>query len=82
MKLEQIVCDKTILVLTKEKKQIKYGEVFEVEDESRVNEILAATYQGKPVAKLVVETVENSVEKSEDKPKKKATKKVSKKEDE
>ena len=63
MKLKQIVCDKTDLTLTKEKKQIKYNEVFEVKDESRVNEILAATYKGKPVAELV----------EEDKPVKKAT---------
>ena len=55
MKLKQIVCDKTDLTLTKEKKQIKYNEVFEVKDESRVNEILAATYKGKPVAELVEE---------------------------
>ena len=32
MKLKQIVCDKTDLTLTKEKKQIKYNEVFEVKD--------------------------------------------------
>ena len=58
MKLKQIVCDKTDLTLTKEKKQIKYNEVFEVKDETRVNEILAATYKGKPVAELVEEPKE------------------------
>ena len=67
MKLKQIVCDKTDLTLTKEKKQIKYNEVFEVKDESRVNEILAATYKGKPVAELVEESNE------ETKPVRKAT---------
>ena len=55
MKLKQIVCDKTDLTLTKEKKLIKYNEVFEVKEEARVNEILAATYKGKPVAELVEE---------------------------
>ena len=62
MKLKQIVCDKTDLTLTKEKKQIKYNEVFEVKDESRVNEILAATYKGKPVAELVEEPKEDTKE--------------------
>ena len=56
MKLKQIVIDKTNLTLTKEKKEIKYNEVFEVEDEARVKEILAATYKGKPVAELVEES--------------------------
>lgn len=55
MKLKQIVIDKTILILTKEKKTVAYGEVFEIKDESRVNEILAATYKGQPVAELVIE---------------------------
>lgn len=32
MKLKQIVCDGTVLNLTKEKKVIEYGEVFEVDD--------------------------------------------------
>lgn len=57
MKLKQIVIDKTDLTLTKEKKTIKYGEEFEVKDEARVNEILNATYKGKPVAALVEEVV-------------------------
>lgn len=52
MKLKQIVCDQTELTLTKERKQIKYGEEFEVSDE-RAKEILAATFKGKPVAEIV-----------------------------
>jgi len=58
MKLKQIVCDKTDLTLTKEKKQIKYNDVFEVKDELRAKEILAATYKGQPVAELVEEAKE------------------------
>jgi hypothetical protein len=54
MKLKQIVCDKTNLTLTKERKQIKHGDVFEVSDE-RGKEILAATFKGKPVAEVVNE---------------------------
>lgn len=54
MKLKQIVCDKTELTLTKERKKIKYGDEFEVSDE-RAKEILAATFKGKPVAELVIE---------------------------
>ena len=54
MKLKQIVCDGTNLNLTKEKKVIEYGEVFEVDDE-RGTEILNATYKNKPVAELVKE---------------------------
>lgn len=70
MKLKQIVIDKTDLTLIKEKKQIKYNEVFEVKDEARVNEILAATYKGKPVAELVEEEPTGT---SEVKPTKRAT---------
>ena len=55
MKLKQIVCDGTTLNLIKEKKVIEYGEVFEVDDEERAKEILAATYKNKPVAELVKE---------------------------
>ena len=66
MKLIQVVCDKSELNLTKEKKQIQYGEVFEIESEERVKEILAATFQGKPVAELVKEEQE---EVKEEKPK-------------
>lgn len=54
MKLKQIVCDKTELTLTKERKKIKFGEEFEVSDE-RGKEILAATFKGKPVAEIVTE---------------------------
>lgn len=54
MKLKQIVCDKTELTLTKERKKIKFGEKFDVTDE-RAKEILAATFKGKPVAELVIE---------------------------
>ena len=54
MKLKQIVCDGTVLNLTKEKKVVEYAEVFEVDDE-RGAEILSATYKNKPVAELVKE---------------------------
>lgn len=54
MKLKQIVCDETELSLTKERKKIKYGDVFEVSVE-RGKEILAATFKGQPVAELVIE---------------------------
>lgn len=64
MKLKQIVFDKTDLTLTKEKKVIKYGDTFEV-DEARAKEILAATFKGQPVAVAVEEP-------KEDKPVKKA----------
>ena len=33
MKLKQIVCDGTVLNLTKEKKVVECGEVFEVDDD-------------------------------------------------
>ena len=52
MKLRQIVCDKTELTLTKEKKKIKYNDIFEVSDE-RAKEILKATYHNKPVVEIV-----------------------------
>ena len=55
MKLRQIVCDKTELTLTKEKKKIKYNDIFEVSDE-RAKEILKATYHNKPVVESVKET--------------------------
>lgn len=64
MKLKQIVCDGTTLNLIKEKKIIEFGEVFDVSDEERAKEILAATYQNKPVAELVKETTEKTVEKT------------------
>lgn len=52
MILKQIVCDGTDLTLTKEMRVIKSGEVFTIEDEARAKEILAATFEGKPVAEL------------------------------
>lgn len=55
MELRQIVWDRTDLTLTKEKKTIKHNEVFTVEDKERVEQILKATYKGKPVAELVEE---------------------------
>lgn len=55
MKLRQIVCDKTELTLTKEKKKIKYNDIFEVSEE-RAKEILKATYHDKPVAEVVKDT--------------------------
>ena len=64
MKLKQIVCDGTTLNLIKEKEIIEFGEVFEVEDEERAKEILAATYKNKPVAEQVKETTEKIVEKT------------------
>ena len=73
MILRQIVCDETDLTLTKEKKVIKPGDVFTIEDEARAKEILAATFKGKPVAELVEEPKENKPE--EDKPSKKTTNK-------
>lgn len=76
MILKQIVCDGTDLTLTKEKKTIKAGEEFHIEDEARAKEILAATFQGKPVAELVEETKEDEPE--EDKPSKKITNKKKK----
>lgn len=72
MKLKQIVCDKTDLTLTKEKKVISYGEVFEVSEE-RAKEVLAATFKGQPVAELVDEPEEEETKEV------KATKKASKK---
>lgn len=58
MKLKQIVCDKTDLTLTKEKKVIAYGKEFDIEDEARAKEILATTFKGQPVAEVVEETKE------------------------
>lgn len=78
MKLKQIVCDESELTLSKEKKQIIFGEVFEIEDEERVKEILAATYHGKPVAELIEED-EQQEEEQEEQPKAKGKKSNSKK---
>ena len=73
MKLKQIVCDKTDLTLTKEKKVISYGNTFEVSDE-RGKEILKATFKGKPVAEEVKEVTNEEVKET------KTNKKTSKKE--
>lgn len=54
MKLKQIVINKSELTLTKEKKRVAYGEVFEVSEE-RGKEILNARYKGEPVAELIEE---------------------------
>ena len=56
MKLRQIVCNETDLTLTKEKRIIEYGEIFDIEDEERAKEILAATYKDKPVAEVVLDS--------------------------
>ena len=73
MKLKQIVCDGTNLNLTKEKKVIEYGEVFEVDDE-RGAEVLNATYKNKPVAEQVVEKDKPTTAATPgDKPKEEAT---------
>lgn len=63
IKLKQIVCDKTELTLTKEKKRIKYGDTFEVSNE-RAAEILKATFKDKPVAELVEATEPNKSKKN------------------
>lgn len=66
MKLKQIVYDESELTLSKEKKQIIFGEVFEIEDEERVKEILAATYHGKPVAELIEEDEQQDEQQEEE----------------
>ena len=63
MLLRQIVCDKTNLTLSKERKEIKYNDTFEVSDE-RAEEILKATYMNKPVAEVVKENKANNVVKN------------------
>ena len=65
MILKQIVCDGTDLTLTKEKKTIKAGEEFPIEDEARAKEILAATFKGKPVAELVKEAAKKTTTKKD-----------------
>lgn len=67
MKLRQIVCDKTNLTLVKESRIIKYNETFTINDVSRVSEILAATYHGKPVAEIVTEKNSKKVAKKDSK---------------
>lgn len=52
LKLRQIVCDKTELYLTKEKKTISFGKTFDVSDK-RAKEILDTKYKNKPVAEVV-----------------------------
>ena len=61
MKLKQIVCDKTELTLTKEKKKVKYNEIFEV-SEDRAKEILKATYHDKPVVEVVKESQNKNIQ--------------------
>lgn len=51
------VLAKPTLTLTKERKVLDYGTEFEV-DEARAKEILAATFENKPVAEIVEELVE------------------------
>ena len=58
MKLIQCVIDKTDLTLTRERKQVAFGEVFEVSEE-RAKEILNATFNGYPVAKVYKEKKKN-----------------------
>mgnify|MGYP001864075174 FL=1 len=61
MKLKQIVCDKTELTLTKEKKKVKYNEIFEV-SEDRAKEILKETYHDKNVAEVVKESQNKNIQ--------------------
>lgn len=55
------VLAKPTLTLTKERKVLNYGAEFEV-DEARAKEILAVTFENKPVAEIVEEPIETSVE--------------------
>lgn len=55
------VLAKPTLTLTKERKVLDYGTEFEV-DEARAKEILAATFENKPVAEIVEELVAAPVE--------------------
>ena len=80
MKLKQIVCDGTTLNLIKEKKIIEFGEVFEVEDEERAKEILAATYQNKPVAEVVKEDSKEDKKNTVEQPKQEVKKENKKQE--
>ena len=61
MKLKQVVIGMTDLTLTKERKKIKYGELFEIANESRANEILKARYKDKPVAIIYIIDQENTL---------------------
>lgn len=53
------VLAKPTLTLIKEQKVLNYGDVFDCDefgiDVERASEILKATFQGKPVAELVIE---------------------------
>ena len=75
MKLRQIVCDKSNLTLTKERKKIKFGDEFDVSEE-RAKAILAATFKGKPVAEIVQEKLDNEGNQEETKTVKKTTSKI------
>ena len=55
------VLSKPTLTLTKERKVLNYGAEFEV-DEARAEEILAVTFENKPVAEIVEEPVAAPVE--------------------
>jgi len=59
LKLRQIVYDKSDLTLSKEKKVVKYNEVFIIKDNKRAHEILKTTYHKKPVVEEVKENVQN-----------------------
>lgn len=43
------------LTLKKERKTVKFGDTFVIEDEARAKEILSTTFCGNPVVKLVEE---------------------------
>lgn len=53
------------LTLTKERKVIKFGEEFEINDEKRANEILNTIFNGKPVAEIVKNSTKKEEKKSE-----------------
>lgn len=53
------------LTLTKERKVIKFGEEFEINDEKRANEILNTIFNGKPVAEIVKNGTKKEEKKSE-----------------
>lgn len=63
MKLKQIVCDKTDLHLTKEKKVVKYNDTFTIDDNSRATQILNTTYKGMPVVEVVEEETKKTTTK-------------------
>ena len=53
------------LTLYKERTTVKNGEVFEISDEERANEILNATFQGNPIAELIDEKQNAQIQSSE-----------------